>query len=111
MRLMLDITGVTFLVTREAEPKKDDRGIQRNERETGRPMWTIEVCAQDERGGSILTLTLAGVKPEVRRGELVTPVQLEALPWSMNAKSGVSYRVSDLQTVVMGASSKLKAVG
>lgn len=41
MRLVIDTSQVTFTVGREAQPKTDQNGIQRVERSTNVPMWTV----------------------------------------------------------------------
>lgn len=98
MELSVDITGKTFLVTLDPGPKKDAKGNQRTERDTGRPMWTTQVCAMDASGGETITITTAGIKPEVTVGQFVNPVHLVAMPWVQENRHGVAFRAIELQT-------------
>jgi hypothetical protein len=97
MKLTIDITGKTFQVTKEAEPKKDQKGQQRFQRDTNLPMWATQVLVQDQDGGEVITITTAGHKPEVTVGQLVTPVQFEAMPWVQEGRHGVAFRSTELK--------------
>ena len=105
MRLMLNTTGFMYLVTTEAEPKLDDRRIQRTERDSGKPMWVTQFCAMGpDKGGSIISVTTAGQRPEVRRGEWATPVGLEAVEWKLkDGRTGLSYRAEEINAAVSTA--------
>lgn len=97
MKLYVDTTGKQISVTREPEPKNDQAGKQRQERETGRLMWSTQVFILDQTGGEVINVTTAGEKPNVTVGTLVTPVQLEAIPWATNGKNGVAFRAIELK--------------
>jgi len=103
MKLFVDITGKQFLVTLDPGPKKDAKGNQRTERDTGRPMWTTQVCAMDASGGETITITTVGTKPEVLCGQYIVPVQLEAMPWNTDGRHGVAFRAIELQVVSVKA--------
>jgi hypothetical protein len=104
MKLYVDVTGKQVSVSRDPEPKKDQNGNQRSERDTGRAMWSTQVFILDETGGEVITITTAGVKPEVKVGQLVTPVQLEAIPWATNGKNGVAFRAIELRPAAAASS-------
>src|SRR5690242_6798856 len=76
VKLYVDTTGKQVTVSKEPEPKNDQNGNQRSERGTGRLMWSTQVFVLDETGGEVITITTAGVKPDVKVGQLVAPVQL-----------------------------------
>jgi hypothetical protein len=101
VKIYVDNAGKQFTVSKDPEPKNDQHGKQRNERETGRPLWSTQVFVLDETGGEVIQVTTAGEKPTVRQGQLVSLVQLEAIPWAMEnngkARSGVSYRALDIK--------------
>lgn len=99
MRLFVDTQKVTFTVTRNPEPKNDQDGKQRHRRQDGAPMWTTQVMALDESGGEVINITVAGQQPSATVGQMVTPVNLEAIPWATNGRSGVAYRADELQPV------------
>ena len=101
MKIYVDTSGKQLTASRDPEPKTDQHGKQRNEKDTGRPLWQTQVFVLDETGGEVISVTTVGEKPSVRQGQLVTAVQLEAIPWSMEqngkARSGVSYRATTLK--------------
>jgi hypothetical protein len=37
--------------------------------------------------------------PKVTPGQLVTPVELQAIPWAQNGKNGTAFRASELKVV------------
>jgi hypothetical protein len=99
MRLFVDTSKVTFTVTKNPEPKNDQNGQQRHRKDDGAPMWATQVMALDETGGEVISITVAGAKPSATVGQMVTPVELEAIPWSTNGRSGVAYRAVSLMPV------------
>jgi hypothetical protein len=95
MRLMLDTTKVMFTVTRAPEPRKDfGKDQQKVDRDTGRPQWMVEVLALDAERGEVIRVTVAGDVPNVNQGQPVAFVDLEAIAWTNNGKSGVAYRAA-----------------
>ena len=93
MRLMLDMTAVTFTVTKAPEPRRDfGKTEQKVDRDTGRPQWVVEVLAQDPDRGEVIRVTVTGDQPKVSRTQLVRFEELEAIAWNNNGKSGVAYR-------------------
>jgi hypothetical protein len=92
-RLILDTSAVTFQVTRAAEARKDfGKDVQKVDRHTGRPQWSVEVLAQDNESGEVIKVTVAGDQPKVNPGQQVRFEGLEAIPWNNNGKAGVAYR-------------------
>ena len=71
MKLLVDISRVTFTVTKAVAEKTDQNGVQKKDRNTGEPLWTTQVMALDETGGDMLTITTAGVPPKVNVGQTV----------------------------------------
>ncbi len=97
MRLLLDTTSVTFMVTRAPEPRRDyGKTEQKVDRDTGRPQWVVEVLAQDAERGEVIRVTVAGDQPKVSTGQPVRFDGLEAIPWSNNGKAGVAYRAASI---------------
>jgi hypothetical protein len=98
MRLLIDTSSVTFTVGREAEPKKDQNGVQRVERNTNIPMWSVQLVAMDEGGAEVISVTVtASTPPKVTTGAVVAPVELQAIPWAQNGRNGVAYRAADIK--------------
>ena len=72
MRLLLDTAQVTFMVTREPEPRRDyGKTEQKVDRDTGRPQWVVEVLAQDAERGEVIKVTVTGDQPKVSQGQAV----------------------------------------
>ena len=78
MKIYVDTTDVTFQVAQKSKPKVDEKGNQRSERGTGRPMWSTQVIAIDETGGEVINVTTVGEIPSVEVGQFVALEQLEA---------------------------------
>ncbi|MBM7083545.1 hypothetical protein ACPXB5_23590 [Micromonospora arida] len=97
MKLYVDTQSKQVQVTRDPEPKNDQNGNQRSEKNTGRLMWSTQVFVLDETGGEIITITTAGEKPSVTVGQLVAVEQLEAIPWATNGRNGVAFRAISLK--------------
>lgn len=108
MKLNIDVNGVQFFCTRGAEARTDrDTGVPRIDRETGLPLWQVQVAALDATGGEVLAVTVAG-EPSVAVGQMVTIEGLVAIPWSQGDRSGVAYRASAIRasgTPITGAPS------
>jgi hypothetical protein len=97
MRLILDTSQVSFLVTKAPEPKRDfGKTDQKVDRETGRPVWVLDVLAQQADGGQVIRVSVAGEQPRVTQGQPVRVEGLEAMPWvQFDMKtSGTAFRAS-----------------
>lgn len=105
MKLLMDISQVKFTVTKAPCEKNDQNGRQKTDRITGAPLWATQVMALDATGGEVLTITTAGQPPKVIVGQDVVPVELEAIPWATNGRSGTAYRAASLN-VAGGTASK-----
>ncbi len=106
MKLYVDTTGKQVTVSMEPVEKKDQNGAQKSERGTGRLMWSTQVFVLDETGGEVITITTAGERPPVKVGQLVAPVQLEAIPWATNGRNGVAFRAIELKSAAGPVSTK-----
>lgn len=105
MRLMLDITGMSFMVTKAPQPKTEQDGTTQKwtkefNGQPKQPMWITEVTSlTEEDGATVMNVTTAGQKPEVAVMQPVSLVRLEAIPWMNNNRHGVSFRASELKPV------------
>jgi len=99
MRLMLDTSKIAFTVTKAPEPRRDfGKTEQKVERDTGRPVWVLDVLALEPDGGQVIRVSVAGEQPRVTQGQQVRIQDLEAIPWSQHEKktSGVAYRAASV---------------
>lgn len=106
MKLYVDTQSKQVQVTKDPEPKNDQNGNQRSEKNTGRLMWSTQVFVLDETGGEIITITTAGEKPGVTVGQLVAVEQLEAIPWATNGRNGVAFRAISLKPKAANSAAK-----
>ena len=105
MAIYVDTNRNTYQVTRRAQPKVDTRtGEQKTDRVTKQLLSTVEVLqlSLNDEGGEVITVSLPGPQPEFTVGQQVTPIDLEALPWSQGDRSGVAYRAKALAPVTAG---------
>ena len=97
MRLMQDTSRVRFTVSKQPEEKRDLDGKQRSDRRTGELLFTVQLVAFDETGAEVITVTVAGAPPKVVVGQDVLPVELEAIPWNQEKRSGVAFRAREIR--------------
>jgi hypothetical protein len=64
--LEIKAEGVDFVVSRAPQPKNDNNGRQKTDRETGAPLHVTELVAMDETGAEVIKVTTAG-KPRIGR--------------------------------------------
>ena len=95
MRLEIKTERMQFLATRAPEPKTDQDGRQKRDRETQEPLWQTELVALDSDGAEVIRVATA-FAPEVAPGQYVQVGELVASPWSMGDRSGVAYRAAVL---------------
>ncbi len=103
MKLIVDTNGKQVTVSREAVEKTEQNGRQRQERGTGRLMWSTQVFVLDDDGGEVITVTTAGERPNVKVGQPVSLSKLEALPWATNGRNGVAFRAEEIKTAGLAA--------
>ena len=97
MKLRIATSGVSFICTRAAEPRiAFDSGQPRVDRETGLPLWQVQLMALDTSGGDVIAVTLAG-EPQVTVGQPVQVDGLVALPWSQEGRSGIAFRADAIR--------------
>ena len=106
VKIYVDTTGITFQVAKKPAPKVDEKGNQRFERGTGRPMWSTQVIAIDETGGEVINVTTVGEIPSVEVGQLVALDQLEAKAWATNGRNGTAFRAASLKPLTIASASK-----
>ena len=110
MKLYVDTNGKQVTVTKDPVAKNDGQtDRQKTERGTGRPMWSTQVFVQDPDGGEVLNVTTAGEKPDVAVGQIVSLVNLEALPWATNGRNGVAFRAESIDSAPAVSSVKQSA--
>ncbi len=98
MQLEIKTQGVDFVVSRAPQPKNDNDGRQKTDRDTGAPLHATELVAMDDTGAEVIKVTTAG-EPKVTKRQLVTVVKLVATPWNIDGRGGVAFRVEAITPV------------
>ena len=97
MKLRIDTAGVSFVCTRAPEPRiAFDSGQAKTDRETGLPLWQVQLMALDTSGGDVIAVTVAG-DPNVTVGQPVQVDGLVALPWNQESRSGIAFRADAIR--------------
>jgi hypothetical protein len=107
MRLLIDTSKVSFTVSRDPQAKMEqgNQPAQKRDRNTGFPLWSVQLVAMEADGAEVINVTVAGEQPpKVNAGQLVTPVELQAIPWAQNGKNGTAFRATELKPVAAGKS-------
>lgn len=102
MQLEIKTEGVDFVVSRGPQPKNDNDGRQKSDRETGALLHVTELVAMDDTGAEVIKVTTAG-EPKVAKRQLVTVVRLVATPWNIDGRGGVAFRAEAITSVPAAA--------
>lgn len=95
MQLEIKTQGVEFVVSRAPQPKNDNDGRQKADRDSGAPLYVTELVAMDDTGAEVIKVTTAG-QPRVTTRQLVTVVKLVATPWNIDGRGGVAFRAESI---------------
>ncbi len=108
-RLMIDVTNTIYEISQEAEPKRDNNGAQKIDRDLQLPMWSVVLYGRGRVAGkkwsAVFNVTVcANDRPTAEEGTLVVPVDLEAMPWANKRAngeigSGIAFRATALEPV------------
>ena len=108
MQLEIKTEGVDFVVSRGPQPKNDNDGRQKTDRETGELLHVTELVAMDETGAEVIKVTTAG-QPRIAKRQLVTVVKLVATPWNIDGRGGVAFRADAIVPVPTTPASPTRA--
>jgi hypothetical protein len=98
MQLEIRTEGMEFVVSRAPQPKNDNDGRQKMDRETGAPLYATELVAMDGTGAEVIKVTTAG-EPRVTKRQLVMVEKLVAFPWNIDGRGGVAFRADGIVPV------------
>lgn len=109
MQLEIKTEGrVEFVVSRAPQPKNDNDGRQKTDRETGELLHVTELVAMDDTGAEVIRVTTAG-QPRVTKRQPVTVVKLVATPWTIDGRGGVAFRADAIVPVPTTPSTTARA--
>jgi hypothetical protein len=93
VKLLIDTTSTVFLAGGAPAPVVDYETKQpKVDRESGEPLYSVQVIAMQDGESDIITVKVPGLPPTLPQGTPVRVVDLVANPWSNNGKSGVAFR-------------------
>ncbi|MDH6246096.1 hypothetical protein [Mycobacterium sp. OTB74] len=102
MKLKIDTIAVSFMCTKNPEPRTDfGTGQPKIDKATGAVLHTVQLMALDVDGGDVLSVTVPGA-PKVAVGQQVSVTGLVALPWSQDGRSGIAFRAETITTAEGG---------
>jgi hypothetical protein len=104
MQLEIKTQGVEFVVSRAPQPKNDNDGRQKADRDSGAPLYVTELVAMDDTGAEVIKVTTAGA-PKVGKRQMVAVSGLVAVPWAVDGRSGVAFRADSVVPAKGGAAS------
>jgi hypothetical protein len=107
MKLPIDTSAITFLVTMAPEPATEFGTGRLKTDENGEALYSVQLVALGEGGADLITVKVPGNPPsEIRQGSPVKVTGLVASPWTMENRSGVSFRASRIEAISGAASSR-----
>lgn len=99
MKLPIDTSGMTLLCATPPEPVIDFETRRPRADENGEPIYQLQVVALGEGGADVLAVKVSGEPKGITQGGPVKVTGLVATPWSMNDRSGVSFRAAKVEPV------------
>jgi hypothetical protein len=108
--LPIDTSAMSFLVGAGAEPIRE-RGTDRPrvDAETGEPLFAVQVVALVEGRADVITVKVPGQPPDLPQGAPVRVLGLVATPWTMEGRSGISFRARRVEPLGTSARPAPKA--
>ena len=103
MKLPVDTSAIAFLCALEPQPVLDFETRRPRADENGEPLYVIQLIALAEGAAEILAVKVPGMPSGIRQGHPVKVTGLVAQPWTMNDRSGVSFRAARIEPAVAAA--------
>jgi hypothetical protein len=104
MKLPVDTSAIAFLCALAPEPVIDFQTRQHRADENGEPLYVIQLLAMGDGSADLLAVKVPGVpSPAIRQGVPVKVHGLVAQPWTMQDRSGVSFRATRVKPAIAQA--------
>jgi hypothetical protein len=101
MKLPVDTSSIAFLCALEPEPLLDFETKRPRADENGEPLFVVQLIAMTEGAAEIIAVKVPGIpSASIRQGHPVKVTGLVAQPWTMNDRSGVSFRAARVEPAV-----------
>ena len=103
MKLPVDTSAIAFLCAMPPEPVIDFQTKQPRADENGEPLYVIQLLAMGDGSADLLAVKVAGMPSGIRQGAPVKVTGLVAQPWTMQDRSGVSFRAARIEPAMAAA--------
>jgi hypothetical protein len=104
MKLPVDTSAIAFLCALEPQPLLNFQSKEQRADENGEPLFLVQLIALAEGEAEILAVKVPGQPSQaIRQGHPVKVTGLVAQPWTMQDRSGVSFRAARIEPVVAQA--------
>jgi hypothetical protein len=104
MKLPVDTSAIAFLCALAPEPVIDFQTKQHRADENGEPLYVIQLLAMGDGSADLLAVKVPGVPSSaIRQGAPVKVTGLVAQPWTMQDRSGVSFRAARIEPAMAAA--------
>ncbi|HET9655349.1 MAG TPA: hypothetical protein VFP72_08340 [Kineosporiaceae bacterium] len=88
--------GFMCVMAPEAKVVDTSTGEVRKDRQTGATVYSVGVVAIRGRDSSVIQVAVVGEPSGVSVGTAVRVVDLEAVPWERDGRSGVAWRAASI---------------
>ena len=104
MKLPIDTSAIAFLCAMPPEPVLDFETRRPKADDNGEPLYIIQLLAMGDGSADLLAVKVPGVpSAAIRQGAPVKVTGLVAQPWTMNDRSGVSFKAARVEPAVTQA--------
>jgi hypothetical protein len=104
MKLPIDTSAIAFLCALAPEPVVDFETRRPKADENGEPLYVVQLLVMGDDSADLIAVKVPGVLSSgIRQGHPVKVHGLVAQPWSMNDRSGVSFRAARVEPAVSQA--------
>jgi hypothetical protein len=104
VKLPIDTSAIAFLCAMPPEPVVDFETRRPKADENGEPLYVVQLLVMGDDSANLIAVKVPGVLSSgIRQGHPVKVHGLVAQPWSMNDRSGVSFRAARVEPAVTQA--------
>jgi hypothetical protein len=104
VKLPVDTSAIAFLCALEPQPVLAFDTKQPRADENGEPLYVVQLIALAEGEAEILAVKVPGMPSQaIRQGHPVKVTGLVAQPWTMQDRSGVSFRAARIEPAMAAA--------
>jgi len=103
VKLPIDTSAIAFLCAMPPEPVVDFETRQPKADENGEPLFVVQVLAMGDGSADLIAVKVPGMPSSVRQGHPVKVTSLVAQPWTMQDRSGVSFRAARIEPAMAAA--------